>query len=269
MTLTSLLLLAAASISLYMVAIWLASLPLRDVSIVDIGWGLGFVMVAWVAYLATQAQGPRSVLLVALPTIWGLRLGGYLAWRNHGKGEDRRYVSMRNKHGDKFWWVSLLTVFGLQGLVMWVVSLPLTVGLHGTHATPGISLVTIVGTLVWAVGMVFEAGGDYQLAQFKANGENQGKVMDRGLWQYTRHPNYFGDFLVWWGLWLVSLPTAGLGWTVISPLVMSVLLMKISGVSLLEQDIEDRRPSYASYKRRTSPFFPRPPAKTKGSGLID
>lgn len=259
MTLPWLLVLAAVVIAVYMLAFWLASLPLRDVSIVDIGWGLGFVVVAWVTFFASQASGPRAWLLLTLVTVWGLRLAGYLAWRNHGKGEDRRYVKMRDKRGDRFWWVSLLTVFGLQGLVMWVVALPLVVGLASTVQSPTIDWWNWLGAIAWLVGLVFEAGGDAQLARFKSREDSEGEVLDTGLWRYTRHPNYFGDFLVWWGLWLVSLASLPEGWTIVSPLVMSALLMKFSGVTLTESDITDRRPAYAAYKRQTNAFFPGPP----------
>jgi steroid 5-alpha reductase family enzyme len=191
-----------------------------------------------------------------LTTLWGCRLSGYLAWRNYGKGEDRRYAKMREKHGPRFWWISLLTVFGLQGIIMWIVALPLVVGLHASRQHPDVSLLSLTGVGVWLVGIVFEAVGDWQLAKFKAAPGNKGKVCDHGLWHFTRHPNYFGDFLVWWGHWLVSLASPGQIWTIVSPLVMSVLLMKFSGVGLLESDIEDRRPNYADYKLRTNAFFP-------------
>lgn len=259
MTLPELLLLAAALVAIFMLAFWLVSLPLRNASIIDIGWGLGFVLVAWGTYVAAGANGSRALLLVLLPTFWGVRLSAYLAWRNHGHGEDRRYVAMRSRHGDRFWWVSLFTVFALQGVVMWIVALPLVVGLYSTATEPDICWWHVLGVLIWLAGLVFEAGGDWQLARFKADSANHGKVMDHGLWRYTRHPNYFGDFCVWWGHWLVALAMASQWWTIVSPLVMSTLLIKYSGVGLLESDIEDRRPEYADYKRRTSAFFPRRP----------
>lgn len=252
-----LLLLAAGTIALYMLTFWMVSLPLRDVSIVDIGWGLGFVVVSWVCLLARAEYPLVAILLAGLCTIWGCRLAVYLAWRNHGKPEDRRYASMRNKCGKKFWWVSLITAFGLQGVVMWVVALPLVVGI--ATARPDMQWWQWLGVAVWAVGLVFEAGGDWQLARFKARSDSSDKVLNTGLWRYTRHPNYFGDFCVWWGHWLVSLSVLSTAWTIISPIVMSMFLMKFSGVGLLESDIEERRPKYADYQRRTSAFFPRWP----------
>lgn len=258
MALPELLVLAAATIAVYMLGFWLVSLALRDVSIVDIGWGLGFVVVSWVCLLASGTFNPPALLLVILCTVWGLRLSGYLAWRNHGEPEDRRYAAMREKHGDNFWWISLFTVFGLQGVVMWVVSLPLVVGIATASSSPQASLHVwqLLGILVWLVGIVFEAGGDWQLARFKAQPNSEGEVCDRGLWRYTRHPNYFGDFCVWWGHWLVSLSSLATAWTVVSPIVMSAFLMKFSGVGMLESDITDRRPEYAEYQRRTNAFFP-------------
>lgn len=256
MTLSALMLLAAAVIAIHMLGFWLASLPLRDVSIVDIGWGLGFVLVGWVVFFTAEATGPSTHLLLAMVTVWGVRLAAYLAWRNHEQPEDRRYARMRHKHGDRFWWISLLTVFALQGVVMWIVALPVIVGLWKSAELSPTSWLQWIGVFVWLVGLVFEAGGDWQLARFKSKAENEGEVCNTGLWRYTRHPNYFGDFCIWWGHWFVSLTSWATAWTIISPLVMSALLMKFSGVGLLEHDITDRRPDYAEYKRQTSTFFP-------------
>lgn len=260
MSLTALMLLAAGVIALYMLGFWLVSLPLRDVSIVDIGWGLGFVLTGWTTFIASDSNHPRAILLLVMVTLWGIRLSAYLAWRNHGQPEDRRYAQMRAKHGDRFWWISLLTVFALQGVVMWVVALPLIVGFASAAESPDMTWLHWVGAGAWLIGLVFEAGGDWQLARFKHDPDNGGKVCNHGFWRYTRHPNYFGDFLVWWGHWLVSLTSLASAWTVLSPIVMSALLMKFSGVGLLEHDITDRRPKYAEYKRHTSTFFPWPPS---------
>ena len=196
-------------------------------------------------------------MLAALVAVWGLRLGGYLLRRKLGdREEDRRYATMRERKGDAFVPWSLVVIFGLQGLLVLIVSLPVQVaaargGSLGAWVIPGIVL--------WAVGFAFEAIGDEQLRRFKADPENKGKVMDRGLWRYTRHPNYFGDFCVWWGLWLIALPAGGTWWTFIGPVVMSTLLIRVSGAALLEKDISERRPRYADYIKRTSGFFPRPP----------
>ena len=251
-------LIAAMVIACQMLLLWLLSIPLRNVSIVDIGWGIGFVVVAWGA---TPADG-RS-LLVLLVTVWGLRLAGYLAWRNIGKPEDYRYVAMREKRGSSFVWSSLLIVFGLQGVIMWIVSLPVMAA-GATRAAEPCWILTGAGCVLWLVGMTFETVGDWQLARFKANPDNHGKVMDRGLWRFTRHPNYFGEFLIWWGHWLVCLGVSERSetwWTVISPMLMTFLLLKVSGVAMLERAMKTRSPEYASYIRRTSAFFPLRPGR--------
>ncbi|MGB7326628.1 MAG: DUF1295 domain-containing protein [Rubripirellula sp.] len=262
MSIVQVLMLNAALVSVAMVALWLASLRLKDASIVDIFWGLGFVLIAW-ATLAVTTQDLRSILLVAITTIWGVRLAGYLAWRNHGKGEDSRYSAMRNHRGGSFWWVSLFTVFGLQGAVMWLVSLPIQVGVG--EANP-MSALNYAGLIVWAIGFLFESIGDFQLAKFKSRAENEGKVMDQGLWRYTRHPNYFGNSLIWWGIFVVSV-TSSTFWLVISPVLMTFLLLKVSGVALLEKSLANRSAEYRDYIRRTNAFFPGPPKQDQGSEL--
>lgn len=249
-----------------MVLLWLVSLAVRDASIVDIFWGPGFVLVAWGVFAWVAAQDlpetgeARRWLLVSLVTVWGLRLGGYLARRNLGKGEDYRYTAMREKAGGRFWIVSLFQVFLLQGALMWIVSLPVQAG--QLASTPdGIGPLAIAGAAIWGIGLFFETVGDAQLARFKADPANRGKVMDRGLWRYTRHPNYFGDFMVWWGIYLVALEGHGTWWTFLGPLLMSFLLLRVSGVAMLEKTISTRRPGYEEYIRRTSAFFPLPPKR--------
>jgi len=245
----------AAVIAALMLGLWLLSLPIRNASIVDIFWGCGFVVIAWISLLMTDPATSRGWLIVALATVWGLRLSGHLARRNIGEPEDHRYRAMRENQGRWFPLLSLLTVFLLQGVVMLVVSLPLQAAVRADRP---LNVLDAFGAAIWLVGLIFESVGDWQLARFKSQPDNRGQVLDHGLWRYTRHPNYFGDFLVWWGLFLVAAAGGG-WWTVVSPLVMSVLLMKVSGVALLEKDIHQRRPDYAEYVRRTSPFFPWPP----------
>ena len=248
---------AALVIAVLMVGTWLVSLAVRNASIVDVVWGLGFVVVAWAVRLTADGVTARQNLLVVLVSIWGLRLAIYLFWRNHGKGEDYRYRAMRKHWGAKFPLVSLGTVFVLQGVLMWIVSLG--VQLAQTATEPALGPLHLLGVAVWLVGLFFEAVGDVQLARFKADPANAGKVMDRGLWRYTRHPNYFGDACVWWGIALVCAETGVGRWGILGAVVMTVLLVRVSGVALLEKSLSKRKPEYAEYVRRTSAFVPRPP----------
>ena len=249
----------AGIVTILMLTIWIGSIRCRNASIVDAFWGLGFVLVVWTTFLMTNPQ-QRSLVLPVLTTLWGVRLSLFLAWRNWGLPEDFRYRSMRDKHGPRFWLVSLLTVFVLQGLVMWIVSLPLqtsrsleagNIGLLGS------------GVLLWLIGIVFEAVGDWELAKFRSIAAHKGSVLDRGLWRYTRHPNYFGDFCAWWGLFIVSRQHGAPVWSVVGPLVMSILLLKFSGVALLEKSLKKAKPDYAAYVASTNAFFPWLPRKHK------
>lgn len=242
------------AISVAMVLLWLVAISRRDVSVVDIFWGLGFGVVAWLACWWNSTNQPRSLLLAGLTSLWGLRLALYLCWRNWGRAEDRRYAAMRQRHGAAFDWVSLWTVFLLQAAILWFVSLPIQVAVAGNQSTAW-NWLDATGITLWTVGFLFESVGDWQLARFQMQPHNAVRVMDRGLWRFTRHPNYFGDFCVWWGLYLIS-AAGGATWTIASPLLMSVLLLKVSGVSLLESTIADRRPEYAAYRARTNAFFP-------------
>jgi steroid 5-alpha reductase family enzyme len=245
-----------------MLTTWVVSLFLRNASIVDPIWSLGFVVVGWVSFLSMRnnVDGVRTGVLLALVTIWGLRLSLHLLIRNSGHGEDFRYKAMRKKHGQKFWLVSLGTVFGVQGVLMWIVSLPLQFGIGTSTSTAWEMFPLVLGVMVWALGFGFESIGDAQLKAFKADPASAGQVMDRGLWRYTRHPNYFGDACVWWGLFLVSFGAGGLAWLgVIGPITMTTLLRRVSGVTLLEKSLVKRRPGYEDYVRRTSPFVPRRP----------
>lgn len=255
MLLNSLLVVVAA-----MTFVWLLSLVRRDASIVDPFWGTGFVVVAWftLASLPHAQDVSRSWLLAVLTTVWGMRLSLYLFWRNWRHGEDRRYRSMREHHGARFWWISLLTVFLLQGVILWIVSIPVQVAMTAA-ITKSLGWLDLGGAALWSFGLFFEAVGDFQMARFQSDPKNAGRVMDRGLWRLTRHPNYFGDFCVWWGLYLIA-ASGGATWTIFSPLLMSFLLLKVSGVTLLEKTIIDRRPEYAAYQARTNSFFPWPPS---------
>jgi steroid 5-alpha reductase family enzyme len=250
---------AAAAVAALMLEVWLLSIAFRDVSIVDVVWGPAFVVVALVAALAGDGCLGRRLLLLAMTAVWGLRLGIHLLLRKiHEAGEDRRYAVIRERRGEAFVVWSLVGIFGLQGLLVLVVSLPIQVAADRGGA---LTAAVIPGAVLFCVGLAFEAVGDEQLRRFKARADTKGQVMDQGLWRYTRHPNYFGDFCVWWGVWLVALTAGGTWWTFIGPLVMSVLLIRVSGAALLEKDIGTRRPGYADYVKRTSGFFPLPPRK--------
>ena len=236
---------------------WLVSLARRDVSIVDSLWSLFFLLAAAVYAATTPDAGPRTLLVLTLVIVWALRLSAYITWRNRGEGEDRRYQAIRRNNEPHFAFKSLYIVFGLQGLLAWLISLPL---LAAMVSGASINALDLIGAGLWAIGMAFEAGGDYQLARFKARADNQGKVMDQGLWRYTRHPNYFGEFCIWWGFYAIAL-AGGAWWAVVSPLIMTGLLLRVSGVALLEKDIGERRPAYREYITRTNAFFPGPPRK--------
>ncbi len=248
---------AAVTIAIVMVTTWIVSVAIKNASIVDIVWGLGFVAVSWVLWWRIDGDNTRQAVLAVMVGLWGLRLGGYLAKRNLGHGEDWRYVLMRKKHGAKFPIVSLVTVFGLQGVIMWTVSLPVQFG--NGDATPPLGPLAVIGIIVWAVGLGFEVVGDAQLARFKADPANAGQVMDKGLWRYTRHPNYFGDALLWWGIGIVGAETGSGVIGFVGPVVMTVFLTRVSGVPMLEHSMAKRRPGYADYVKRTSAFVPRPP----------
>jgi len=242
-------------------ALWLISLPLRNASIVDPFWGFGFVVVAWYSCVRSVAFDWRSILLVALTSLWGLRLTVHLLRRNVGKGEDRRYAAMRQSIGPQFWWISFFSVFILQAVLLWVIALPLQIAISRDEVSQ-LSILDGLGFILWGIGFAFETIGDWQLSRFLADPQNSGKVMDRGLWRYTRHPNYFGDACIWWGLYSIA-AAGGASWTVFSPILMTLLLLRVSGVSLLEGTITDRRPGYAEYQGKTSSFIPWPPRARK------
>ncbi|MEU9735128.1 DUF1295 domain-containing protein [Streptomyces sp. NPDC048002] len=233
--------------------------------IVDVAWGLGFTAVAVVTFVVSADSGDtgRRLLVTALTAVWGVRLAAHIARRGRGHGEDPRYEAMLSRAPGSRNLYALRMVYLLQGALVWLVSLPV----QAAQYIPGeLGAVAAAGACVWAVGLAFEAVGDFQLARFKADPANRGRIMDRGLWRYTRHPNYFGDFCVWWGLFLITCDSlAAASVSLVSPVVMTLLLTKGSGQRLLERHMSDR-PGYAAYVARTSGFFPRPPRRTESSG---
>jgi steroid 5-alpha reductase family enzyme len=240
---------------------WLASLAQRDVSLVDRVWSLLIAAPAAAYAWALPPSGDRRFTVMAiLLAVWAIRLAAYVSWRNWGHGEDRRYQQIRARNEPGFALKSVYLIFVLQAVLAWLVSAPFLAAL--ARPLPW-RVLDAIGAAVVVVGLGFEAIGDQQLAAFKADPASRGKVMDRGVWRYTRHPNYFGECCVWWGFFLMAL-SAGGWWSIVSPLVMTGLLLKVSGVALLEKDIGERRPEYRDYVLRTNAFFPGPPKTPSG-----
>lgn len=246
-------------LAVLLLALWAISVVVRDASIVDVFWGPGFAIVGWsCAWSRGFSLDAGQWLLLAMVTAWALRLGLHLGRRNLGHGEDRRYRAMRERIGPQFWLLSLVLVFALQGVMLWVVSLPIQAALLAGGG-PWVGVLGFASIGLWLAGLWFESTADRQLARFLADPDNEGRVLDRGLWAWTRHPNYFGDFAVWWGHFGLAFALGVPWWTIVGPITMSVLLMKVSGVPILEASLRARRPGYAEYVRRTSAFFPWPP----------
>ncbi|HEY3637829.1 MAG TPA: DUF1295 domain-containing protein [Rhizomicrobium sp.] len=243
---------------LLMVLCWLVSLRLRDVSIVDTLWAPAFAIVAWTCAALVPHVAQRGWIALGLISIWAIRLGGHVLsrWKRLGH-EDYRYAEIRRKHGPNFALTSLFWIFGLQGILLWIISWPLQAAVVST-ATLG--FIDLLGTLVTLGGILMEGIADAQLTRFRAEPQNRDKVLKTGLWAWSRHPNYFGDFLIWWGMFVLAFEGGAPWWTILGPVVMSALLLRVSGVSLLEETITDRRPAYREYIQRTSSFVPWPPS---------
>lgn len=238
-----------------MAVLWLVSVGLRNASIVDIAWGPAFVVSGWWYFAHTEGNPARKLLLMSLVTVWGLRLFGYLLWRNWGAGEDRRYQAFRRKYGPhRYWWFSFFQVFLLQGTLCWIIGVPLFGAQLGDAS---LSWIDGLAVAVWLVGFVFEAGSDLQLARFRASRPPPGSLLTTGFWAYTRHPNYFGDSACWWGYGLFAI-AAGSPASAIGAVLMTVLIIKVSGVGLLERSLRRSKPGYARYAARTSAFLPLP-----------
>ena len=247
----------AAILALFTI-LWIASLLVRNSSIVDMWWGPG-ILVIGAAYFVTAAGAlTRARLTLALVAIWAIRLAVHIGSRNIGHGEDFRYAAWRRERGASWWWFSYIKVFLLQAVIAWIVSVPLYAAI--TSPTPmSLTIVDYAGVALFTIGFLFEAIGDEQLRRFKRNAANRGRVLNTGLWRYTRHPNYFGEAVLWWGLGLLAAATPGGAATLIGPAIMTYLLVRVSGVALLERTLVDTKPEYADYIARTSSFFPMVP----------
>ena len=241
------------------VAVWLGSVRARDASLVDRFWGPAFALSAWCHLALADAPGPRAWLVAVLTTLWGTRLGWHIHRRNRGHGEDPRYAAMRARSPRTFALTSLVTVFLLQAALVLVIGLPLGFIMR---ATSPLGLSDVLGVLVWLTGFLFEVVGDAQLAAFKRDPANRGRIMDRGLWAWTRHPNYFGDACVWWGVGVFAWAADAPWWTLLGPALMTFLLTRVSGVTLLEAGMRGR-PGWDAYAARTSAFLPRPPRRAR------
>jgi steroid 5-alpha reductase family enzyme len=244
-----------------MTLVWVVSVIMKNAGIVDPFWGLGFVVVATFYFWQSEGFELRKIILMILVAIWGLRLWAYLMWRNWGKTEDFRYRQFRKNYGEhRYWWVSFFQVFLLQGFLMWLISAPLLGAIYYSTEN-AINIFDAFAIIFWLIGFAFEAGGDYQLVKFKSKPENKGKLLDTGFWKYTRHPNYFGDAAVWWGFALFAI-AAGSYLTVLGSLIMTGLLLKVSGVALLEKSMKNTKSGYREYIMKTPAFIPWFPKKT-------
>ena len=248
----SIYLVALAAILLVGALAWVVSVLIRDVSFVDSLWSLFFLLAAALFAFDAGDLAPRAQIVLACVLIWSLRLSLHITIRNWGEPEDLRYQKIRENNEPGFVVKSLYIVFGLQGLLAWIISVPL---LPAIASDAPLNAIDIMALVLFAVGFFFEAVGDWQLSRFKATRRSDGQVLDTGLWRYTRHPNYFGEFCIWWAFWLFA-ASAGAWWTIYAPLLMSFLLLRVSGVAMLEKTIGERRPGYAEYVRSTNAFFP-------------
>lgn len=255
---TAIFLTTACFVLAYMTAWFVASRIAERNDIADVAWGLGFILAAAVSLVAGGHCAPRGFLASLLVLVWGVRLALHIHARNRGKGEDPRYRQWREEWGRWFVLRSFLQVFMLQGVLLVLVAVPV-IFINASPPTP-FGWQDGLGLLIWLTGFTFEAVGDWQLLRFISNPANRGKLMTSGLWRYTRHPNYFGEVTLWWGIWLMALSIPGGAWTVIGPLAITLLILKVSGIPMLEKHYEGRS-DFEEYKRRTSPFFPLPPRR--------
>ncbi len=237
-----------------MSSLWVLSLVLKDSSIVDIFWGPGIVLAGGYYFLKSGNNSIENILLLSALIFWGVRLGGYLALRNIGQPEDARYQQFRAEGGKNYWWISFFRVFLLQGIIMWIISAIFQVAFAAGDNQ--ISLLSIIGLFLFGTGFIFETIGDAQLYLFKKNPSNKGKVLNTGLWKYTRHPNYFGEAVLWWGFFCFALNHVEGLYYIFAPLFMTFLLVRISGVAMLERNLKTTKPQYKDYIKNTPAFFP-------------
>lgn len=237
-----------------MTLLWLVSVRLRNASIVDPFWGTTFVIAGWWYFLRTPDGDPgRKLLLMTMVTVWGLRLSIYLLWRNWGEGEDYRYQAFRRKYGpERYWWFSFFQVFVLQGTLSWIIGSPLLGAQMGANP---LGWLDALGAAVWLLGFVFEAGSDIQLSRFRARRTRPDELLTTGFWRYTRHPNYFGDSACWWGYGLIAVAAGSYAWA-LGAVLMTAMIIKVSGVAMLERSMKKAKPGYAEYAARTSAFIP-------------
>ena len=245
----------------FVITLWLVSLAIRDSSIVDIFWGLGCAAVAWVAWLSSDAHTTRAIMALVAATLWGVRLGVYIGVRNWGS-EDRRYARLRQHitgQGKNYTLYSLRAVFGTQGFFMWICTLPVVVAI-ASPAPAQLGMLAWIGCALWAAGLSVESIADWQMTRFRASRGQPGEVMDKGLWRYSRHPNYFGEMVVQWGIWLIACDVGLAGYlTIFAPLLLSYVIIGPLGANLLERRLGKKNPGYEDYIRRTSAFVPWPP----------
>jgi steroid 5-alpha reductase family enzyme len=242
---------------------WLIHIPRKDAGVADSVWPLSFVVMTGVYTLDSPMASERAVLVLFLVTLWAARLSAFVTRRNWGRPEDRRYAALRAEYGPGFWWKGLYLVFSLQAVLSWIISLPLLTISLGTSPLGWLDYLALG---LWLVGLFFEAVGDQQLSDFRSRPGNQSRVMDRGLWRFTRHPNYFGEACIWWAFYIFSVAAGG-WWTIVSPILVTWMLLRVSGVTLLERDIAERRPAYRRYMARTNAFFPGPRRSTDRQGI--
>ena len=242
---------------MYMVSLYFWAQIIKDTSIVDIGWGIGFVLIAWTLWFAQDEPSSNYSLIMLAVTLWGLRLGWHIFSRHRGRGEDWRYANWRKEWGKNHWWRSFLQVFILQGLMMLIVGSSVIVATDGDSHNGALF---VVGSIIWSFGFLFETIGDWQLNKFLSQRKDKKQIMQSGLWRYTRHPNYFGEITLWWGIWLMSIATNPLWWTIVSPLMISYLLLWVSGIPMLEKKYDDNK-QFQAYKQQTNALIPCFPKK--------